>query len=238
MKACQSPIPRKLKKMLTLFLNLGSSPNDFFNLTLGTGEEELVLSTERFSGKLKSMDCNANSSIAMSFISNSTYKSAMAFWNWVHFSEERSFILITNFDGCSMDKARQPGIVSNVDYDPAQLMVHLNATQNFWPEIAQTFSLDFGKYMPSPQPGQKPSIIDVTQSFSINLNHPLPQALLPDTAMSDYLPDSFLASKLIATFAEVKAPSNSKATSSPTFSAGFQTSHSPSFYAPSQPSST
>jgi hypothetical protein len=145
---------------------------------------------ERFAGELKSVDCSSN--MMMTFISNSTFQTAIASWSWVNFNEKRTFILIANYAGCSPDNARQPWLVSDVDYDFSNLVAHLNATQKSWPEIAHTFSLDFGKYQPSPPVSQKRSVIDVTQSFSIDLNYPLPQALLPDTAMSDYLPDSVL----------------------------------------------
>jgi hypothetical protein len=128
--------PQEIEKNADFILELRKQPKRLFQLDLRHWGGGTCFVNRKIFRQAESMDCNANSSIAMSFISNSTYKSAMAFWNWVHFSEERSFILITNFDGCSMDKVRQPWIVSNIDYDPAQLMVHLNATQNFWPEIA------------------------------------------------------------------------------------------------------
>lgn len=191
MQVSESLTTSKLQEMLTTILNLGSSQNVYVNLTLSTGDEELVLSMERFAGELKSVDCGSN--MEMTFTSTSTFQSAIASWSWVNFNEQRTFILVANYAGCSPDNAREPWVVSNVDYDAANLVVRLNATQKSWPEIAHTYSLDFGKYKPSPPVNQKRDIIDVTQSFSINLNYPLPQVLLPDTSMADYLPDSVLA---------------------------------------------
>lgn len=190
MKVCE-PQSAAMEQILSTIINSGSNQNVYVNLTLSTGDEELVLSMERFAGELKSVDCSSN--MMMTFLSNSTFQSAIASWSWVNFNEKRTFIMIANYAGCSPDNARQPWVISNVDYDLANLVVYLNATQKSWPEIAHTFSLDFGKYQPSPPVGHKRSIIDVTQSFSIDLNQPLPQTLLPDTAMSDYLPDSVLS---------------------------------------------
>jgi Domain of unknown function (DUF7029) len=161
-------------------------------MTLFTGEEELVLSTERFANELKSVSCKANSSITMTFLSNTTFQTAVASWSWVNFSENRTFILIANSDGCSMDNTRQPWVVSNANYDPSNLVVHLSATQSSWPEIAHTFTLDFGKYKRSSPSSQKRSLIDTTKSFSIDLSRPLPQGLLPAKSLPDILPSSVL----------------------------------------------
>jgi hypothetical protein len=189
MQVGESLTSYSLEEILNTNLNVGSSQNVYVNLTLKTGDEELVISMERFASELKSVDCGSN--MVMTFTSNSTFQNAITSWSWVNFNEQRTFILIANYAGCSPDNARQPWVVSSVDYDLAHFVVHLNATQKSWPEIARTFSLDFGKY--KPPAGRKRDIIDVTQSFSIDLNYPLPQALLPDTSMSDYLPDSFLS---------------------------------------------
>ena len=107
----------------------------------------------------------------------------------MNFNENRTFIMIANYAGCGPDNTRQPWLVSNVNYDPMNLVVYLNATKKSWPEIAHTFSLDFGKYKPA---SAKRSLIDVTQTFSIDLTHALPATLLPDTALSEFLPDSWL----------------------------------------------
>lgn len=84
----------------------------------------------------------------MSFKSQDSYSSAVASWDWVNFSENRTFIMIANYPGCGAANSRQPWVVSSAAYDPANLAVHLNATKKTWTEVAHTYSLDFGRYGP------------------------------------------------------------------------------------------
>jgi hypothetical protein len=113
-------------------------------MTMFTGDEELIVSMERFAQELKAVNCSQN--MMMSFKSNSSYQSAIQSWDWVNFNEQRTFIMIANYPGCGADNTRQPWVVSNVDYDPKHLIVHLNATKKEWTEVAHTYNLDFGQY--------------------------------------------------------------------------------------------
>jgi hypothetical protein len=115
-------------------------------MTMSTGGEELIISMERFASQLKSVDCSQD--MMMSFNSQDSYSSAVASWDWVNFSENRTFIMIANYPGCGAANSRQPWVVSNVAYDPVNLAVHLNATEKTWQEVAHTYSLDFGRYSP------------------------------------------------------------------------------------------
>jgi hypothetical protein len=56
--------------------------------------------------------------------------------------------MIANYPGCGAEQSRQPWVVSNVDYDPKHLIVHLNATKKEWTDVAHTYNLDFGQYSP------------------------------------------------------------------------------------------
>jgi hypothetical protein len=163
----------------------------YVNMTLNTKMDELVISMEQFAGELRAVNCSSH--MMMAFISNATFQHAIASWSWVNFNENRTFIMIANYAGCGPDKTRQPWVVQNVKYDPMDLIVYLNATKKSWKEIAHTYSLDFGKYRPPTTNDPKRSIIDTTHSFFIDLNHPLPQALLPDTSLADFLPNSTLS---------------------------------------------
>ena len=113
---------------------------------MSTGGEELIISVERFASLLKDVDCGQD--IMMSFKSQDSYTSAVASWDWVNFSENRTFIMIANYPGCGAAYSRQPWVVSNVAYHPESLAVHLNATEKTWKEVAHTYSLDFGRYSP------------------------------------------------------------------------------------------
>lgn len=116
-------------------------------MTLFTGDEELLISMERFADQLTAVDCSQN--MMMTFKSNSSYQSAIQSWDWVNFNEQRTFIMIANYPGCGADNSREPWVVSNADYDPTHLVVHLNATKKEWTEVAHTFNLDFGQYAPA-----------------------------------------------------------------------------------------
>jgi hypothetical protein len=106
---------------------LDSDDNIFVNMTMFTGEEELVISMERFASELKAVNCSSNMMVV--FKSNASYSSAIDSWEWVNFNENRTFIIIANYPGCGAEKSHQPWVVSSVAYDPTYLAVHLNATK-------------------------------------------------------------------------------------------------------------
>jgi hypothetical protein len=116
-------------------------------MTMATGEEELIISMERFADQLKSVNCSQD--MMMAFKSNASYSSAVASWDWVNFNENRTFIMIANYPGCGIENSRQPWVVTSAAYDPANLVVHLNATKQTWAQVAHTYSLDFGRYNPA-----------------------------------------------------------------------------------------
>jgi hypothetical protein len=147
-----------------------SADNIFVNMTIFTGEEELIISMERFSQQLSAVNCSQN--MVMSFNSNTSYQSAIQSWDWVNFNEQRTFIMIANYPGCGADNSRQPWVVSNVDYDPTHLTVHLNATKKEWTEVAHTYNLDFGKYS-SPTPS-KARRMSFDKQINLDLTATLP----------------------------------------------------------------
>jgi len=125
----------------------------FANMTLDSSDHEnkLILSMDRFVGKVKEVDCSSNMMIR--FTSNDTYMDAISQWEWVNFNEHRTFILIANYPGCAENQTREPWIVSNVDYSPETLTVHLDAKRSTWEVVGKTFpfKVDFGQHFPSTQ---------------------------------------------------------------------------------------
>lgn len=117
-------------------------------MTLDTSKHEnkLVLSMDRFAGKLKEVDCSSN--MMMKFTSNDTYADAIHQWDWVNFNEHRTFILIANYPGCAEDNTREPWIVSNVRNDHETLTVHLDAKKSSWGEVTNgvPFKVNFGQH--------------------------------------------------------------------------------------------
>jgi len=144
-------------------------------MTLDTGDDELIISMERFADDLKSVDCSEQ--MTMAFKSNEAYQDAIDDWEWVNFNEKRTFILIANYPGCGRNRSRQPWVVSNVQYDVPNFIVHLNATKKNWTDIAHLYSLDFGIYQPLPSPNNPRALIEATKSFSVDLYHALPSTI-------------------------------------------------------------
>jgi hypothetical protein len=151
-------------------------------MTMFTGDEELIISMERFAQQLSAVNCSQ--SMMMSFNSNSSYQSAIQSWNWVNFNEQRTFILIANYPGCGADNSRQPWVVSSADYDPSHLTVHLNATKKEWTEVAHSYNLDFGQYSaPAPSKARRMSF---DKQINLDLTATLPAAF---TTSVNIVPD-------------------------------------------------
>ncbi len=147
-----------------------------------TGDEELIISMERFAPQLKAVNCSQN--MIMSFKANSSYQSAIQSWDWVNFNEQRTFIMIANYPGCGADNLRQPWVVSNADYDHRHLTVHLNATKKEWTEVAHTYNLDFGKY--STPISRKARRMNFNKQINLDLTATLPASF---TTSVDIIPN-------------------------------------------------
>jgi hypothetical protein len=112
-------------------------------MTMFTGDNELVISMERFSHMLKSVNCGKT--MKLTFKSNETFQYAIHAWNWTNEEEKNSFIMIANYKGCGKEGFRQPYCVHHVDYDMGNFTAYLYANETTWKEAAHTFHLDFGQ---------------------------------------------------------------------------------------------
>lgn len=140
---------------------------------MGTKDDELVISMERFASSLKAVSCTSD--MTMTFISNETFQAAIEEWSWVNFKDNRTFILIANYEGCGPARSRKPWLVSSVSYDDAAFKVYLNATQKTWTEVAHTYELDWGRFSPhNTTNSNRRSLLNWNPSFSVNLNHKFP----------------------------------------------------------------
>ena len=140
-------------------------------MTMFTADDELIISMERFAHVLKTVNCNE--SMTMSFQSNSSYQDAIKSWDWVNFSENRTFIMIANAPGCGAARSRQPWVVNWAEYDPTHLTVHLNATKKDWKEVAHTYNMDFGQYAPT-APSNHTKRMSFDNSASLDLTAQAP----------------------------------------------------------------
>lgn len=59
---------------------------------------------ERFSGKLKSVNCGED--MMLEFIDDTAFEYAKRTWNWVNQDVNNSFIMVTNYAGCADEDER------------------------------------------------------------------------------------------------------------------------------------
>ncbi|PQE31866.1 Proteoglycan 4 protein [Rutstroemia sp. NJR-2017a WRK4] len=159
------------------------SPNGstFVNVTLNTGETELVISTEYFADDLAEVQCDGD--LVLRFKNNATFQEAIADWSWVNFAENRTFFMINNWGDCASnaESGRQPWIIRNVDqYDQENFIVNFNATLSSWDIVAANSVIEFGS-MPSSVSKRDDTL---EKSFGISLAHALPQVLFSKTTNS------------------------------------------------------
>ncbi|PQE15154.1 Proteoglycan 4 protein [Rutstroemia sp. NJR-2017a BVV2] len=153
----------------------------FVNVTLNTGETELVISTEYFADDLAEVQCDGD--LVLRFKNNATFQEAIADWSWVNFAENRTFFMINNWGDCasSAESGRQPWIVRNVDqYDQEKFIVNFNATLSTWDVVAGNSVIEFGA-IPSTVSKRDDTL---EKSFGISLAHSLPQVLFSKTTNS------------------------------------------------------
>ncbi|KAF4617094.1 hypothetical protein G7Y89_g15054 [Cudoniella acicularis] len=117
----------------------------FMNVTVKTGDDEMVLSTEYFHDTLQSVKCD--NSLSLTFNSNDSYTKAIADWSWVNFNAQRTFIMIVNYGGCDDASGRQPWVVSQATYNNANLTVHFDAVQKAWKDLNVPLAMEWGKYI-------------------------------------------------------------------------------------------
>lgn len=142
-------------------------------MILYTKDNELVISMERFAHELKSVNCGQN--MMLTFKSKAAYEYIMKTWIWVNLNGTRSFIMVANYPGCGKDRSREPWVVSNVYFYNSTLTVHLDATKKTWKEVAHTYTLDFGDFIPEPSTNQRRFLnVNLDKSFTLDLTAQLP----------------------------------------------------------------
>jgi len=109
---------------------------------MSTGNNELVISMERFKSLLKNVECGEKSILA--FKNKESFEYATRAWNWVNEDETHSFILIADYAGCGPDEERVPYYIHNADYDEEKFTAYLYGKEIPWDQAARTFDLDYG----------------------------------------------------------------------------------------------
>ncbi|KAH0569269.1 hypothetical protein GP486_000025 [Trichoglossum hirsutum] len=144
------------------------------NMTMYTGDGELIISMERFAGMLKSVECGDN--IVLVFNTEAAFQYAIHAWDWVNEQTNHSFLMISNHPACGPDSQRQPYYVYGVHYDELNFTVYLHAIKRSWSEVAHTFDLNIGQAGPPSElrPRQQQSNDNsVTWNLAGNFQHDL-----------------------------------------------------------------
>lgn len=120
--------------------------NVMVNMTLSTGETQLILSMDHFKEDLANVTCTDTLSLA--FKNNDVYQEAIDDWEWVNFNDKRTFVMIVNYGGCSAESGRQPWVISAATYDDANFRVTFTGKQKDWSELQNPYRIEFGSYVP------------------------------------------------------------------------------------------
>ncbi|KAF7887912.1 uncharacterized protein EAF01_011066 [Botrytis porri] len=159
-----------------------SNGSTFVNVTLNTGETELVISTEHFSDSLTDVQCNGD--LVLTFKDNATFQDAIADWSWVNFHENRTFFMINNWGACAAasESGRQPWVVHGVDvYDEQNFIVNFNATLSDWDDVMTGAVIEFGAMSTSSSSKRTDTI---SKTLSLNMAHSLPQTFFSKSTNS------------------------------------------------------
>ncbi|KAF5868262.1 uncharacterized protein Bfra_007459 [Botrytis fragariae] len=159
-----------------------SNGSTFVNVTLNTGETELVISTEHFADSLTDVQCNGD--LVLTFKDNATFQDAISDWSWVNFHENRTFFMINNWGACAAasESGRQPWIVHGVDvYDEQNFIVNFNATLSDWDDVMSGAVIEFGAMSTSSSSKRTDT---VSKTLSLNMAHSLPQTFFSKSTNS------------------------------------------------------
>ncbi|OBT97561.1 hypothetical protein VE01_04459 [Pseudogymnoascus verrucosus] len=171
----------------------GNGSNVMVNLTLATGETQMILSMDHFKEELASVICDDD--LTLTFKDETTYQDAIDDWEWVNFEEKRTFIMIVNYGGCSSESGRQPWVVTAATYDNANFRVEFTANQTEWYDLNNPYEIEWGTYTPLSQSALAArwnpfdALNDLTSpnsspEFDVNLAHSIPETLWEKTTAS------------------------------------------------------
>jgi hypothetical protein len=84
-----------------------------------TKQDEQILDMDLFAWDLKSVNCSET--MTLQFKHDLIFKAAQASWEWVNFNGVRTFVLVADWKGCGAQRSRDPWVVSNAQFDSANL---------------------------------------------------------------------------------------------------------------------
>lgn len=175
---CASLVAKITIVNLPLLSGEQNGQSSFANFTVSLdGEQENIVSMERFEDLLESIHCT-NTSVVMSFKEEQAFTYAEHAWQWVNDMGNRTFVLIVGKGCCKWNTNRLPFIISKVTSDENTKTMKLHGKGSSWLEIAHTYELNIGKQRASTSTARR----DIDRSASLEFNHVIPvkSGRLPD----------------------------------------------------------
>jgi hypothetical protein len=107
------------------------------------GDNENILSMEKFDGMLTSIECTPQG-MTLAFDDDSSFAYAQKVWDWVNGADNHTFLMVTGEDDCGTSTHRLPYLVSSIKYDEERNIARLDATAGSWKDLAHTYDLQVG----------------------------------------------------------------------------------------------
>jgi hypothetical protein len=148
---------------------LGGGDAIWGNLTvMMPGNDENILSMERFHGILKSAQCEPTK-MTLTFQDDETFDYATKVWDWVNGSDNRTFVIVASKGHCGDNEFRVPYKVNALDHDKSSHVATLHASVGTWKDLAHTYEMRVGS-LDIPD-AVLPALVrrDITKSTSIDL---------------------------------------------------------------------
>lgn len=107
------------------------------------GDNENILSMEKFKRMLTSVECNRQG-MTLAFEDDSSLAYAQRTWGWVNGADNHTFIMVAGQGDCGNNTRRLPYLVSTISYDEERNTARLTATVRSWKELFHSYELRVG----------------------------------------------------------------------------------------------
>lgn len=107
------------------------------------GDNENILSMEKFKGMLTSVQCNRHG-MTLAFEDDASFAYAQTTWDWVNGADNHTFVMVAGQGDCGNNTRRLPYLVSTITYDEERNTARLTATVGSWKDLLHSYELRVG----------------------------------------------------------------------------------------------
>ncbi|EHL01756.1 hypothetical protein M7I_2104 [Glarea lozoyensis 74030] len=127
----------------TLYHSGKGTSNILANVTMATGNNDMIISLDHFAEELNTINCEPDArKLTLTFDNKEVYDNSVDDWEWVNFETERTFIMLVN--GCQeKPETIEPWVISNATYDDAHFTVVFAGERKEWAELPNEYTIDF-----------------------------------------------------------------------------------------------